>query len=196
MRSTSFDLAPVQVKNTIFATSALSGPEEARRWGRPRSAIGKSMKNFIGLILVFFVPLPLCADDANDVRKELLALEGVWKAMAMEAGGMPFPKDRIPDFVFIVSADGKAIGRSPQGEYQAKITVDPHKNPKTIVNLHQSGAQKGKEQFGVYKLEGDRWTVCMTLPGVAESDRPKDFSTQDTANVVFVFERQKDAKKP
>ena len=76
------------------------------------------------------------------------------------------------------------------------VTVDPKKDPKTIENLHESGAQKGKRQFGVYKLEGDKFTVCMTRPGVPEGDRPKDFATKDTTNVVFVFERTKEGKKP
>jgi hypothetical protein len=31
---------------------------------------------------------------------------------------------------------------------------------------------------------------------VPETDRPKDFDTKGTANVVFVFERQKEGKKP
>jgi hypothetical protein len=35
----------------------------------------------------------------------------------------------------------------------------------------------------------------MTRPGVEESDRPKDFATKDTMNVLFVFERAKKAKK-
>jgi uncharacterized protein (TIGR03067 family) len=94
-----------------------------------------------------------------------------------------------------LSDNGKSTGKSFQGEYEATITVDPKKNPKTIDNRHESGAQKGKKQYGVYKLDGDRWTVCMTRPGVAEGDRPKDFATKGTANVVFVFERL-NAKKP
>jgi uncharacterized protein (TIGR03067 family) len=114
----------------------------------------------------------------------------------MEAGGKPFPKDSIPDFTFIVAAHGKSTGQTPQGEYQATIAVDPKKTPKTIDNLHDSGAQKGKKQYGIYKLEGDKWTVCMTRPGVAEGDRPKYFATKDTANVVFFFERAKQDKKP
>jgi uncharacterized protein (TIGR03067 family) len=154
------------------------------------------MKRVIGLIFVMAAPLPLGADNGDDVHKELKALEGKWKAVAMEAGGKPFPKDRIPDFMFIVAANGKSTGQSPQGEYQATITVDPKKSPKTIDNLHESGAQKGKKQYGIYKLEGDKWTVCMTRPGVAEGDRPKDFATKETANVVFVFERLKEDKKP
>lgn len=114
----------------------------------------------------------------------------------MEAGGKPFPKESVPDFTFTVADNGNATGKSPQGEYQAKIAVDPKQSPRTIDNLHETGAQKGKKQYGIYKLEGDKWIVCMTLPGVAESDRPKDFNTKDTANVVFVFERLREDKKP
>ncbi len=154
------------------------------------------MKRIIGLVFVFAIPVALFADNTNDVNKELMALEGKWKAVAMEAGGKPFPKESVPDFTFIVAANGKATGKSPQVEYQATITVDPKQSPRTIDNLHETGAQKGKKQYGIYKLEGDKWIVCMTLPGVAESDRPKDFNTKDTANVVFVFERLKEDKKP
>ena len=144
----------------------------------------------LGLIIVLATSFALRADDGNDVQKELKALEGRWKAVGMEAAGKSFPKD-ILDFTFIVAANGKSTGQGPQGAYQATIAVNPQKPQKTIDNLHESGPQKGKKQYGIYKLEGDKWTVCMTRPGVAESDRPKDFSTKDTANVVFVFERAK-----
>ncbi len=154
------------------------------------------MKRIIGLMVVLSMPLLAGADGGDDVQKELKALAGKWKAVSMEAGGTPFPRDRVPDFTFLVAADGKATGQSPQGEYQAAVIVDPTKTPKTIDNLHESGPQKGKKQYGIYKLEGDKWTVCMTRPGVAEADRPKNFTTKDTANVVFVFERLKGDKKP
>ncbi len=150
------------------------------------------MKHAIGLAFVLFplvIPAWLYADKGSDVDKELKALEGKWKVVAMEAGGAPLPKESVPDFTFIVAANGQAIGQSPQDEYQATITVDPQASPRTIDNRRESGSQKGQKQYGVYKLEGDRWTVCMTAPGVAEGDRPKDFNTKDTANVLFVFER-------
>jgi uncharacterized protein (TIGR03067 family) len=147
-------------------------------------------------MFVLTSPVLLAADSGDDVRKELKALQGKWKTVAVEAVGKPFPKDGIPDFTFIIGANGKSTGQTPQGEYQATITVDPKKNPKTIDNLHESGTEKGKKQYGIYKLEGDKFTVCLTRPGVAERDRPKDFTTKDTANVVFVFERIKEGKKP
>ena len=154
------------------------------------------MKRIIGLVFVLAIPVAPFADNASGDYKELKALEGQWKAVAMEAGGKPFPKESVPDFTFIVGANGKSTGQSPQGEYQATITVDPKKSPKTIDNLHESGTQNGKKQYGIYKLERDKWTVCMTLPGVAESDLPKDFNTTGTATVVFVFERLKENKRP
>src|SRR6266478_2557456 len=125
------------------------------------------MKRIFGLIVVLATSLALGADNGDDVQKELKALQGKWKAVAMEAGGKPFPKDSIPDFTFIVAANCLSTGQTPQGKYQATIAIDPKKTPKTIDNLHESGAQKGKKQYGIYKLEGDKWTVCMTRPGVA-----------------------------
>jgi hypothetical protein len=59
------------------------------------------------------------------------------------------------------------------------------------VNHHESGPQKGQKQYGIYKLEGDRFTVCAGPRGATESDRPKSFITEGTVNVVFVFERVK-----
>jgi uncharacterized protein (TIGR03067 family) len=144
-------------------------------------------------VLVVLTTSPVLADD--DVRKELQALQGKWKTVAGEAAGQPFPKDGI-QFTMVIAADGKSTGKTPQDEFQFTITVNPQKNPKTIDNLHESGEQKGKRQYGIYKLDGDKFTVCVTPRGSPEADRPKDFTTKDTTNVVFVFERVKEDKKP
>lgn len=75
------------------------------------------------------------------------------------------------------------------------LRVDPKKNPKTIDNAHETGQDKGKTQYGIYKLEGDKWIVCMTPPGAADTDRPKSFDTKGTKNVVFIFELVKEERK-
>ena len=152
------------------------------------------MQRIISVLVVLTTPLLLMAGDDDDVRKELKALEGKWKTVALEAGGKPLPKEAIPDFTFVTAAAGKSTGQMGKEEFGFTMTVDPKKNPKTIENLHESGVHKGKKQYGVYKLEGDKFTVCMTPPGAAESDRPKDFTTKDSTNVVFVFERVKEDK--
>lgn len=131
-------------------------------------------------------------DDA--VQKELKSLAGKWKAVALEADGMQLPKESVPSFFFIVEADGKAKGQMGKTEYRSKISVDPAKSPRTITNAHETGQHQGKKQFGVYKLEGDKWIVCMTAPGAAESDQPKTFDTKGSKNVLFTFEKVKDDK--
>ena len=148
------------------------------------------MRRYLCILAVLATPLWLSAAD-DDVAKELKALQGKWKAVALEVGGMQLPKESVPDFTFTVGANGKSSGKIPKGEYESTMSVDPKKDPKTIDNAHESGPQKGKKQFGIYKLDGDKWTVCMTAPGVEEKDRPKSFDTKGTANVVFVFERMK-----
>jgi uncharacterized protein (TIGR03067 family) len=156
---------------------------------------GGSMRRIICLLVVLTTPLLLTAGP-EDVRRELAALQGKWKTVAVEALGKPFPSDAIPAFTFIVGADGKSIGQMPKGEFRFTMTVDPRRFPKTIENLHETGEEKGKRQYGIYKLEGDRFIVCMTRAGAAEADRPKDFiTTKDTSNVVFVFERVREDKR-
>jgi uncharacterized protein (TIGR03067 family) len=153
------------------------------------------MQRIVGLAVVLICPAFVLADN-DDVQKEFKALQGKWKAVAVEAGGTPSPKDDIPVFIITVGADGKSTAKLPEEEFRFTLTIDPQKKPKTIEAAHETGDQKGKKQFGVYKLEGDKWTVNMTPPGAAEADRPKDFTTKDSACVVFVFERVKEEKKP
>ena len=153
------------------------------------------MQRIICVLAVLAVPT-LVAGGGDDARKELKALQGKWKTVAMEAMGKPLPKDGIPDFTFVATADGKAEGKLPGGPMRFTMTVDPKKSPKTIDNAHEAGPHKGMTQRGIYKLEGDRFTVCVPPADSPESDRPKDFNTRNTSNVVFVFERVKDDKKP
>jgi uncharacterized protein (TIGR03067 family) len=154
------------------------------------------MRRLIGILGVLAAPVLLNAGTEDDMRSELKRLEGKWTTVGMEAGGKSFPKEQVLDFTIVVGADGKSTGRMPQEEFRFTMTVDPKKSPKTIENLHESGTQKGHKQYGIYKLDGDKFTVCMTRPGAAETDRPKDFDSKNAATVVFVFERVKEEKGP
>lgn len=153
------------------------------------------MKRIICVLAVLTTSLVVAAGTGDDARKELKALQGKWKTVAVEAMGKEFPKDAIPDFTFVVAADGKSTGKMAKEEFTFTMTVNPKNNPKTMENHHETGKQKGKKQYGIYKLEGDRFTVCLTQPGSAEDARPKTFNTKDTKHVVFVFERVKEDKK-
>jgi hypothetical protein len=45
------------------------------------------MQRIIGLIFVLSTPILLAADKGDEIRKELKALQGKWKTVAVEAGG-------------------------------------------------------------------------------------------------------------
>jgi uncharacterized protein (TIGR03067 family) len=153
------------------------------------------MARIIFALVVLTAPVSLIAAD-DDVRKELDALKGTWKTVSAEAGGNPFPKAGIPRFTWIITDDGKTTARLPQGDFPVILTVDPNKDPKCLMNLHQSGNDKGKRQYGIYKLDGDKLTICVTPPGADEESRPKEFTTKDTPNVLIVLERLKEEQKP
>jgi uncharacterized protein (TIGR03067 family) len=154
------------------------------------------MQRLMCVLVVLTTPVLLAADTDDAVKKELKALAGKWKTVAMEAGGNPLPKDDVPDFTFVAAADGKSTGQTPDGEMRFTMTVNPKKKPKTIDNMHESGRHKGMKQYGIYKLEKDKLTVCVSAAGSPEDDRPKEFTTKDSTNVLFVFERVKEDKKP
>src|SRR5262245_54537035 len=90
---------------------------------------GGPMQRIICAVIVLTTPLLLAVQTDDAARKELKALEGKWKTVAMEAAGMQLPKDAILDFSFVAAADGKATGKTPGGEFQFTMTVDPKKKP-------------------------------------------------------------------
>ena len=102
------------------------------------------MRRTISLFVLLVTPLLVGADTDDDVRKELKALQGSWKITSAESDGKPLAKEAIPEFTFIIGADGKSTGKTANTEYSSKITIDPKKDPKSIEHEHLSGDQKGK----------------------------------------------------
>jgi uncharacterized protein (TIGR03067 family) len=130
-------------------------------------------------------------------RQELKALQGKWKAVAVEIAGNSLPRDSFPAYIWEIQEDGKTTAHMPGGDFPVAISVDPKKSPRTFVNLHLGkGEFTGKKQYGIYKLEGDKLTVCQAPPGAPENERPTDFNTKHTRNVLTTFERVKEDQKP
>jgi len=98
------------------------------------------------------------ADD-DAVVKELKALAGSWKLVAVEVDGKPILKDDLPAISFTLHPDGKSDVQSPDGKFQTKSVIDPAKKPKTLDIEYLGGPLKGQKQYGIYKTDGDRFTV-------------------------------------
>jgi uncharacterized protein (TIGR03067 family) len=54
------------------------------------------------------------------------------------------------------------------GEIKGMVNLDLAMKPRRMVITHESSAEKGKKQYAVYKLEGDKFTAFVSQPGVPE----------------------------
>jgi uncharacterized protein (TIGR03067 family) len=128
---------------------------------------------------------------AQDAKDDLKTLEGKWKPVAFERGGQALPLKDIPTGTVTFEVTGRVTATLLGHEGEGAFQVDATAKPKTIDLTHATGPDKEKKQFGIYKLEKDKLTVCVSPPGRSEKERPPLFATKDKDHVLFVFERVK-----
>jgi uncharacterized protein (TIGR03067 family) len=88
--------------------------------------------------------------------------------------------------------DGENLKASVNGQdYTCKVTADPSAKPNGTLDLTISDGpeeSKGKVSKCIYKLDGEKLTLCVSLPG---KDRPKEFAQVDDEAYLFVLKKQK-----
>lgn len=143
--------------------------------------------NWNGLIVVA-AGLLLAADSKDDVKKELDPLQGNWVAVSLERDGKSLPEDQLKVLTRTVKGDQYAITRSGESVGKGTFKVDPTKMPKAI-DITRDEAKDGVI-LGIYKLEGDKYTICYSAPG--SKVRPKEFAAKDgSGNTLAVWKRDK-----
>ena len=78
-------------------------------------------------------------------------------------------------------------------EYTCKGKIDTDAKPFAAIDLViEDGPEeaKGKTSKGIYKLDGEKLTLCVSVPG---KDRPKEFAQTD--DEAYLFELKKEKKK-
>jgi uncharacterized protein (TIGR03067 family) len=86
--------------------------------------------------------------------------------------------------------DGESVKASVNGtDYTCKVKVDPEAKPHATIDLTiDDGPEeaKGKISKAIYKLDGEKLTLCVSQPG---KDRPKAF--EHTPDEAYLFELKK-----
>lgn len=118
------------------------------------------------------------ADEEGDRDK----VQGAWFVSSGEKAGRKAPEERL-EAVMLTFTGGSFAWRTGDEETLGTFSLDPARSPREI-----SMSAGGKSLAGIYRLEGDKLTICV---GVGE-DRPADFATRDGEKaVLLVLERRK-----
>ena len=102
------------------------------------------------------------------------AFKGSWSVASFKVGQESAPADDLKNLK--MNFDGKSYTSKvlDQVDEEGNYTIDPSKTPKTIDFEIKKGRDEGKKQLGIYKIEDDKLTLILSLPGATE--RPKSLT--------------------
>jgi uncharacterized protein (TIGR03067 family) len=124
------------------------------------------------------------AGDA--AKKELERLQGTWKVLKLDKGGDPARADELQNWRTVITGD-KFVMKTGKRDDEARLRLDPSKKPATIDLLNDKDKQ---HVVGIYKLEGDKLTLCFALDG--KPQRPREFiAGRGSGNVLLILQREK-----
>ncbi len=129
------------------------------------------------------------AADNEAIKKDQAQLQGEWTMVLGSADGYAMPDTMLANFKRVCKGDETTVTSAGQLFLKAKFTLDPSKKPKTIDYEMTEGFTKGKKQFGIYELDGDKVKFCFGSPG---ADRPADFTSKPgDGRTLSVWKREK-----
>jgi RNA polymerase sigma factor (sigma-70 family) len=117
-------------------------------------------------------------------------LQGTWKMVKAEVNGREATEDEIKKGSMIVKGDEMTMTRPDGFSTRVDYTIDPWQKLKELDFVPQDGPEneKGKTFRGIYRLEGDRLTVCLAGP---DMERPTEFKTAEGTTVMLLtFKRE------
>src|SRR5262249_61256368 len=123
------------------------------------------------------------------------ALQGTWRLVSLELNKQVYPAKDLKDgdkplvVKLVIKGDGYSCD---VGKNRLEITykLDPAKQPGAIDLTVTEGPEKGKTYHGIYKVQGDTYTICRNVkPG---QDRPTEFGTRTGSGLMMtVWKREK-----
>jgi uncharacterized protein (TIGR03067 family) len=143
------------------------------------------------LVLVLLLPWPSSSAFADDqaVQEELKRQQGTWKAISSIYEGQEAPAEIVRSITRTVEKDHVVWKRDGKSFAGTRITLDPSRDPKAIDVIPDGGPNRDERVLGIYKLEGDRLTICMAAPG---KPRPTEFKAEKGSGwILRKFAREK-----
>jgi uncharacterized protein (TIGR03067 family) len=105
--------------------------------------------------------------------EQLRSLEGDWSFEYLQVEGNEIASAMYAGSRILIDGD-KFRTESPMANYDGEFSIDVEKDPHEIDIEFVEGPEAGNWSYGIYRLEGDKLTICLGLTGAR---RPAEFAT-------------------
>jgi uncharacterized protein (TIGR03067 family) len=124
----------------------------------------------------------------DTVNADLEKLQGTWQVVIQEREGMKAPEELVEMLRIAYKGDHYTFFLGARVVDEGTIVLDPSKEPRSIDNKPGIGPHKGETIPGIYKLEGDKLSLCYAPAG---KERPTEFKTElDSGRWRYVLKRR------
>lgn len=127
------------------------------------------------------------------MKAEIADLQGTWEIVALEVEGKTLGESGFQGSRIVVK--GNTFTTISMGStYGGTLAVDAAKTPKTLDLRFKAGPEKGNTSLAIYELDGDTWTLCLTITG---KTRPTAFATNaGSGHALETLKRQTGPSAP
>ncbi len=141
-----------------------------------------------GFMLIVSAVGLVAADDAK--KEDADSVKGKWSVTSLSHSKQSVEADLIKDLKFVFDDKTYSItGVEPFSE-EGNYAIDASKAPNTIDFDIKKGRDEGKQQLGIFKVEGNKLTIVASMAGATE--RPTSFTIEDGSPMLeIVLEKMK-----
>jgi uncharacterized protein (TIGR03067 family) len=124
--------------------------------------------------------------------EELRSLEGEWEFESLQVDGGDVAPQMLSGSRLLIDGDRFRM-ESPMANYDGEFGIDVDEAPQHIDIEFVEGPEAGNWSYGIFRLEGDRLTICLGLTGAS---RPADFTTSSGSGHALETLRRVTRERP